>query len=91
MVCLIYESVIVICYVFYGNYFFFVCVLNDIWLIDFVGVLYDVNVNLREMKSKNFVIRSVILVIGQKGSEVESEDVVIFIDQVFFSSSLIIN
>lgn len=87
MACSTYESATVTCYVPHGNHLLPVCVPSDTRLTDLVGALHDANVNLRETKSKNSVTRSVILVIGQKGSEAESEDVATLIDPAFSSSS----
>lgn len=93
MACSTYESASVTCYVPHGNHLLPVCVPSNTRLTDLVGALHDANshVKLREAKTKDSATRSVILVIGQKGSEADSEDVATLIDQAFSSSSSIAN
>ncbi|XP_020624980.1 uncharacterized protein LOC110062423 [Orbicella faveolata] len=93
MACSTYESASVTCYVPHGNHLLPVYVPSNTRLTDLVGALHDANahVKLRETKGKNSDSRSVILVIGQEGSEAESEDVATLIDQAFTGSSSIAN
>ena len=91
MACSTYESASVTCYVPHGNHLLPVCVPSNTQLTDLVGALHHGNVKLRETKSKNSATRSVIVLIGQKFGEAESEDVATLIDKAFSSSSSIAN
>ena len=83
MACSTHESASVTCYVPRGDHLLPVCVPSNTRLTDLVGALHDANPNvkLRKTKGDNSATRSVILVIGQEGSEAESED------QAFSSSN----
>ena len=96
MACSTYESSSVTCYVPRGIHLLPVCVPSNTRLIDLVGALHDANshVKSRKTKGKNSgksSATSVILVIGQEGSEAESEDVATLIDQAFTGSDSIAN
>ena len=90
MACSTYESANVTCYVPHGDHLLPVCVPANTRLTDLDRALHDANAHeeLRETTSKNSATRCVILVIGQQGSEAESEDVAIRkIDHAFSTGS----
>lgn len=89
MACSTYESASVTCYVLRRNLLLPVCVPSNTRLTDLVGVLHDSksHVKLRETKVESSATRSLILVIGQEGSEAENEDIATLIDQAFTGNS----
>lgn len=90
MACSTHESANVTCYVPHGDHLLPVCIPANTQLTDLVGALHDAisHEKLRETTSKNSATRRVILVIGQQGSEAESEDEAILkIDQAFTGSN----